>query len=55
MAFIVEQAGGVAIDCHGNRIMDQAITKLHQKTSIAIGSPEIVKEMEEFLDRFKGQ
>ena len=55
MAFIVEQAGGVAIDCHGKRIMEQEITELHQKTSIAIGSPAIVEEMNEFIDRFKGQ
>ena len=55
MAHIVEQAGGVAIDCHGNRIMEQDIHKLHQKSSIAIGSPEIVAEMETFLERYKGQ
>jgi len=55
MSFIVEQAGGVAIDCHGNRIMEQEITELHQKTSIAIGSPDIVEEINSFIERFKGQ
>jgi fructose-1,6-bisphosphatase I len=37
LAFIVEQAGGAAIDGH-NRILDIAPTDLHQRTPLYIGS-----------------
>lgn len=41
MAFIIEQAGGVAIDGF-NRILEIEPTELHQRTAIFIGSPEMV-------------
>ncbi|MFA4869865.1 MAG: class 1 fructose-bisphosphatase [Pedobacter sp.] len=51
MAFIIEQAGGVASDGF-NRIMDIEPTELHQRTSIFIGSPKMVKVAEELMAEF---
>ena len=51
MAFIIEQAGGVASDGL-NRILDIQPTELHQRTSIFIGSPKMVKKAEEFMAEF---
>ncbi|NNF57749.1 MAG: fructose-bisphosphatase class I, partial [Rhodothermaceae bacterium] len=52
MAFIVEQAGGLASTGHG-RILDVKPGALHQRTPIYIGSPEMVRHAEAFL-RGKG-
>lgn len=51
MAFIMEQAGGVASDGF-NRILDIEPTALHQRTSIFIGSPKMVKMAEELMAEF---
>ena len=51
MAFIMEQAGGVASDGL-NRILDIEPTALHQRTSIFIGSPKMVKMAEELMAEF---
>ena len=51
MAFIVEQAGGVASDGF-NRILDIVPTELHQRTSIFIGSPKMVKMAEDLMAEF---
>ncbi len=51
MAFIIEQAGGMASDGL-NRILDINPTELHQRTSIFIGSPKMVKKAEEFMAEF---
>ncbi len=48
MAFIVEQAGGRAIDGK-NRILDIQPTQLHQRTPIFIGSKSMVDRLESFL------
>jgi fructose-1,6-bisphosphatase I len=48
MAFLVEQAGGLAIDGHG-RIMEISPETLHQRTPIYIGSPDMVTTANEFL------
>lgn len=48
MAFIVEQAGGRASDGHG-RILDKEPSKLHQRTPLYIGSEEMVRRAEAFL------
>ncbi len=47
MAFIVEQAGGMAVDGK-RRILDIEPTKLHQRTPLIIGSDEDVKEYMRF-------
>jgi fructose-1,6-bisphosphatase I len=51
MAFIIEQAGGVASDGF-NRILDIEPTELHQRTSIFIGSPAMVKVAEDLMTEF---
>lgn len=52
MAFIVEQAGGKAITTKLERIMDIEASELHQKASIVIGSPDMVDEMSEFVQKY---
>ena len=37
MAFIVEQAGGKAVDCRNTRILDVPLTQIHQRSSIYLG------------------
>ncbi len=48
LAFIVEQAGGRAIDGQ-KRILEIVPEKLHQRVPLYIGSPDDVKLLEEFL------
>ena len=50
MAFIIEQAGGRAIDGRGNRIMDIRPESLHQRVPIYIGSEDAVDTVEKFLE-----
>ena len=52
IAFIVEQAGGRAIDCQLRRILELKPTLLHQKSTIAVGSPDMVDEMKAFVERY---
>ena len=47
-AFIIEQAGGRAIDGE-KRIMEIKPTHLHQRVPIYIGSKDAVDKVEEFL------
>lgn len=49
MAFIVEQAGGVAIDGR-QRILDIKPERLHQRTPVFIGSEYMVNRLENFLN-----
>ncbi len=51
LAFIIEQAGGVASDGL-NRILDIEPMELHQRVSIFIGSPKMVRKAEEFMAEF---
>ncbi|MEP6794689.1 MAG: class 1 fructose-bisphosphatase [Saprospiraceae bacterium] len=52
MAMIVEQAGGVAISCDLERILDMPVNELHQRATISIGSPKMVKEMKAFVEKY---
>ena len=52
MSMIVEQAGGKAISCKLDRILDLEISELHQRSTIAIGSPDMVDEMKAFVERY---
>ncbi len=52
LSFVVEQAGGKAITLGRNRVMDLKPKGLHQNVTIAIGSPDTVVEMEEFLEKY---
>lgn len=55
MAFIVEQAGGRAMDGYGKRILDLVPEKLHQRTPILIGSVNMVKHLEQLLQESQPQ
>ena len=48
LAFIAEQAGGVATDGE-NRILDIQPTGIHQRTPMVIGSKEEVEELQRDL------
>lgn len=52
LAFIVEQAGGKAITCQLQRILELDVKHLHQRATIAIGSPAMVDEMKEFVEKY---
>lgn len=51
MAFVIEQAGGIASDGL-NRILDIEPTELHQRVAIFVGSPKMVKQAEAFMAEF---
>jgi fructose-1,6-bisphosphatase I len=52
LAFVVEQAGGKAINGNLQRVLDMKPEHLHQRITITIGSPEMVDEMKEFVERY---
>lgn len=52
LAFIAEQAGGMATDGFG-RILEIQPTSLHQRTPLYIGSPNMVVEAESYLKTFQ--
>ncbi|MBN6070943.1 class 1 fructose-bisphosphatase [Aggregatibacter actinomycetemcomitans] len=54
MAFLAEQAGGVASDGY-NRILDIQPSALHQRVPLFIGSKEMVKKAEQLMRDFKDQ
>ncbi|HEY4324837.1 MAG TPA: class 1 fructose-bisphosphatase [Mucilaginibacter sp.] len=54
MAFIIEQAGGIASNGYG-RILDLDVNELHQRSPIFIGSENMVKKAEEFMASFSPQ
>ena len=52
LSYIVEQAGGKAINTQMERILDMEMTDLHQRSTIVIGSPDMVDEMKAFVQRY---
>lgn len=52
MSMIVEQAGGASISCNLERIMSCDVSALHQRSTIVIGSIDMVNEMKEFVARY---
>lgn len=48
MAYLVEQAGGLAIDGKGGAILDIVPTEIHQRTGIFLGSKEDVEDVAKF-------
>ncbi|MBP6185491.1 MAG: class 1 fructose-bisphosphatase [Saprospiraceae bacterium] len=52
MSFIVEQAGGKAINTQLDRILEIDPVELHQRTTIVAGSPEMVEEMMAFVKKY---
>lgn len=51
LSFVIEQAGGVAIDGE-IRIMEKQPEAIHQRTPIYIGSKNDVQQLKEFLDKY---
>lgn len=51
MAFLIEQAGGIASD-GVNRILDINPTQLHQRVPFFVGSKNMVRKVEEFLETY---
>ncbi|MDX1303491.1 class 1 fructose-bisphosphatase [Photobacterium sp.] len=54
MAFLIEQAGGLASDGE-NRIMDIKPTELHQRVPFFVGSTKMVRQVEGFLKEYPEQ
>ena len=53
LAMIVEEAGGKAISAQLERILEMEPHELHQRCTIVIGSPDMVDELKEFIERYK--
>ena len=51
MAFLTEQAGGVATDGY-NRILDIKPTALHQRSPLFLGSKEMVEKAQKFMREY---
>lgn len=49
LAFLIEQAGGRAVNDEGKSILDIQPTSLHERTSLILGSKNDVDAMEKFL------
>ena len=49
LSFLVEQAGGISISESKQRILGIPVTSLHQRTSIIVGSKDLVNEALNFL------
>jgi fructose-1,6-bisphosphatase I len=52
MSMIVEQAGGMSINCGLKRILDLNPESLHQRSTIVMGSKNMVNEMKDFVARY---
>lgn len=51
-AMLIEQAEGKALNTYLKRILDLAPSELHQRCTIAIGSPAMVDELKAFIERY---
>ncbi len=51
IAFLAEQAGGMATDGLGNRIMELTPKAIHQRTPFFAGSRMMVEELEELIKK----
>ncbi len=49
IAFLAEQAGGMATDGQGNRILEIPPESIHQRVPFFVGSCEMVKQVEYFM------
>lgn len=52
ISYIVEQAGGKAINTLRQRILELKPNELHQRSSIVVGSPEMVDDMKKFVEKY---
>ena len=55
LAFIVEEAGGKAVDGHGKRVLDIYPETLRQKTGLFLGGKGDVDELEKALEGDGGE
>ncbi|MCK5535370.1 MAG: class 1 fructose-bisphosphatase [Bacteroidales bacterium] len=55
MAFVIEQAGGLATDGRGNRILDIRPDSLHQRVPYFVGSRKLVNLASEFMEEYKAK
>ncbi len=53
LAFLIQQAGGMAINDEGEDILDIKPTNIHQRTPLIIGNKKIVTEAAEYLKKHK--
>jgi fructose-1,6-bisphosphatase I len=52
LSMLVEQAGGKAMNTQLKRILEVEPQELHQRSTIAIGSPAMVDELKAFIERY---
>lgn len=52
IAFLAEQAGGMATDGYGNRILEIQPTSIHQRVSFFTGAVDMVQNAENFMKEF---
>lgn len=52
ISMIVEQAGGSSMNCELQRILDIEPKELHERCTVVMGSPQMVKEMKEFVLKY---
>ena len=52
IAFLAEQAGGLATDGDNNRILEIQPTELHQRVPLFVGSKNMVLKAEEFMSKY---
>ena len=53
MAFIIEQAGGKAITCGLDRILEITPKEIHSRCTCVMGSPDMVDDMQKFVQRYQ--
>ncbi len=53
LAFLVQQAGGMAVTDDGTDILEIKPTSIHQRTPLIIGNKDVVSEAVEFLKKMK--
>ncbi|AGF46919.1 fructose-1,6-bisphosphatase I [Candidatus Kinetoplastibacterium desouzaii TCC079E] len=50
MSFLIEQAGGLSIDCENNSILEIKPTKLHQRIGVILGSRKEVNIVKKYIN-----
>lgn len=53
MAFLVEQAGGMAVDKNGDRLMEREVNDIHERSEIYMGSRDNVHMCADFMKKYK--
>ncbi len=51
MAFIVKQAGGLAVDNSGTDVLDLVPENVHERSTCWMGSREDVEELKQYLKK----